>query len=182
MLRYLASLAVFSAWFVPFVSASSPQGTCPPHGHPRPKQPNFVFIMTDDQDLHLNSLDYMPNVQRLIADEGTVFEKHFCTIAVCCPSRVSLMTGKLAHNTNVTDVMPPYGTGRIPPSYGCTDTNLAEKGGYPKFVQEGHNENYLPVWLQQAGYNTYYTGKFLNAHSPTNYNKPFPEGWNGTDC
>ncbi|KAL2783614.1 alkaline-phosphatase-like protein [Aspergillus keveii] len=30
---------------------------------------------------------------------------------------------------------------------------------------EGHNENYLPVWLQQAGYDTYYTGKFLNAHS-----------------
>ncbi|KAL3457657.1 Arylsulphatase [Aspergillus heterothallicus] len=118
--------------------------------------------MTDDQDLHLDSLNYMPKLKRMIADEGTVFEKHFCTIAVCCPSRVSLMTGKLAHNTNVTDVNPPY-------------------GGYPKFIQEGHNENYLPVWLQQAGYNTYYTGKFLNAHSSSNYNKPFPKGWNGTD-
>ncbi|KAL2787552.1 Arylsulphatase [Aspergillus keveii] len=162
MLRYLASLAAFSTCIVPFVGASASQGTCPSPGHPRPKQPNFVFIITDDQDLHLNSLDYMPNVQRLIADEGTVFEKHFCTIAVCCPSRVSLMTGKLAHNTNVTDVTPPY-------------------GGYPKFIQEGHNDNYLPVWLQQAGYNTYYTGKFLNAHSPANYNNPFPKGWNGTD-
>lgn len=74
------------------------------------RQPNFVFIMTDDQDLHLHSLDYMPKLQRHIGDEGTVFERHFCTIAVCCPSRVSLMTGKLAHNTNVTDVYPPYGT------------------------------------------------------------------------
>ncbi|KAE8358950.1 Arylsulphatase [Aspergillus caelatus] len=126
------------------------------------EQPNFVFIMTDDQDLHLNSLDYMPKLKHLIADEGTVFEKHFCTIAVCCPSRVSLMTGKLAHNTNVTDVNPPY-------------------GGYPKFIQEGHNEDYLPVWLQESGYNTYYTGKFLNAHTTSNYDNPFPKGWNGTD-
>jgi arylsulfatase A-like enzyme len=118
MLRFLTSLAVISTSLVPIVSASAPIGTHPSHGHHQPKQPNFVFILTDDQDLHLDSLDYMPNVQRLIADEGTVFERHFCTIAVCCPSRVSLMTGKLAHNTNVTDVTPPYGTGHIPPAPG----------------------------------------------------------------
>ncbi|EPS33769.1 hypothetical protein PDE_08731 [Penicillium oxalicum 114-2] len=118
--------------------------------------------MTDDQDLHLDSLDYMPKLQKLIGDEGTFFRRHYCTIAVCCPSRVSLMTGKLAHNTNVTDVNPPY-------------------GGYPKFVSEGHNDDYLPLWLQEAGYNTYYTGKFLNAHTTSNYNKPYPKGWNSTD-
>ncbi|PYI15745.1 Arylsulphatase [Aspergillus violaceofuscus CBS 115571] len=125
-------------------------------------KPNFIFIMTDDQDLHLNSLDYMPKLQRYLSDEGTKFKKHFCTIAVCCPSRVSLLTGRLAHNTNVTDVNPPY-------------------GGYPKFMAEGFNDRHLPVWLQEAGYNTYYTGKFLNAHSTSNYNDPFPKGWNGTD-
>jgi arylsulfatase A-like enzyme len=92
------------------------------------------------------------------------------------------MTGKLAHNTNVTDVTPPYGTRfALLPLATLALTSLT-KGGYPKFIQEGHNDNYLPVWLQQAGYNTYYTGKFLNAHSPANYNKPFPKGWNGTDC
>ena len=26
-------------------------------------------------------------------------------------------------------------------------------------MSEGHNENYLPIWLQDVGYNTYYTGK-----------------------
>ncbi|CAG8081231.1 unnamed protein product [Penicillium nalgiovense] len=142
-------------------SATFPSCSSPWH-HPEPTQPNFVFIMTDDQDLHLNSLDYMPKLQHLIGDEGATFQRHFCTIAVCCPSRVSLMTGMLAHNTNVTDVSPPY-------------------GGYPKFVAEGHNEDYLPIWLQEAGYNTYYTGKFLNAHTVSNYNNPFPKGWNGTD-
>lgn len=72
-------------------------------------KPNFIFIMTDDQDLHLNSIDYQPSVQKHFAHEGTWFKKHFCTVALCCPSRVSLLTGKAAHNTNVTDVSAPYG-------------------------------------------------------------------------
>jgi N-acetylglucosamine-6-sulfatase len=72
-------------------------------------KPNFIFIMTDDQDLHMNSVDYQASVQKHFAQEGTWFKKHFCTVALCCPSRVSLLTGKAAHNTNVTDVAAPYG-------------------------------------------------------------------------
>ena len=75
----------------------------------RPAQPNIVFIITDDQDLHMGSLDYMPFVKKHLLDQGTFYKRHFCTIALCCPSRVSLWTGKAAHNTNVTDVKPPYG-------------------------------------------------------------------------
>ncbi|RYP60222.1 hypothetical protein DL769_008211 [Monosporascus sp. CRB-8-3] len=126
------------------------------------RQPNFVFIITDDQDLLLDSLDYQPLLKRHITDQGTTFSKHYCTISICCPSRVSLLTGRAAHNTNVTDVSAPY-------------------GGYTKFLAEGWNDNYLPVWLQQAGYNTYYTGKLMNGHSTTTYNKPFPAGWTGTN-
>lgn len=72
-------------------------------------RPNIVFILTDDQDLHMQSLDYMPFVKKHLTDRGTFFKRHFCTIAICCPSRVSLWTGRAAHNTNVTDVNPPYG-------------------------------------------------------------------------
>lgn len=54
-------------------------------------------------------------------------------------------------------------------------------GGYPKFVSQGFNEAWLPVWLQDAGYNTYYTGKLMNGHTVDNYNSPFPKGWNGSD-
>lgn len=64
-------------------------------------KPNFVFIMTDDQDLHLSSLDHMPLVKKYLSDEGTTFNKHFCTVSLCCPSRVSLLTGRAAHNTSV---------------------------------------------------------------------------------
>ena len=73
------------------------------------KRPNIVFILTDDQDLHMNSLDFMPHTRKLIADQGTTFSNHFCTNALCCPSRVTIWTGLSPHNTNVTDVNPPHG-------------------------------------------------------------------------
>lgn len=73
------------------------------------KRPNIVFILTDDQDIELGSLEYMPLVQKYLINEGTFFKRHYCTTAICCPSRVTLWTGKNAHNTNVTDVFPPYG-------------------------------------------------------------------------
>ncbi|RYP08643.1 hypothetical protein DL764_001771 [Monosporascus ibericus] len=37
------------------------------------------------------------------------------------------------------------------------------------------------LWLQNAGYNTYYTGKLFNAHTVENYHSPFPAGWTGSD-
>ncbi|KAK4499656.1 hypothetical protein PRZ48_010174 [Zasmidium cellare] len=126
------------------------------------KQPNFVFVLTDDQDYEMKSLDYMPLLQKYLANEGTSYERHYCTVAICCPSRVNLWTGQAAHNTNVTDLHPPY-------------------GGYPKFVEGGFNENWLPVWLQQLGYNTYYTGKLFNAHTVNNYDDPPVNGFNGSD-
>lgn len=126
------------------------------------KPKNVVFILSDDQDAAMDSMAYMPLVQKHLGREGTTYANHFTTTAVCCPSRVSLWTGKQPHNTNVTDVNPPY-------------------GGYPKFVAQGLNSNYLPVWLQGAGYNTYYTGKLFNAHTIANYHAPYPAGWTSTD-
>lgn len=73
------------------------------------KQPNILFIISDDQDLALGSMEYMPRTVKHIKQKGTFFRNHFVTTALCCPSRVSLWTGRQAHNTNVTDVRPPYG-------------------------------------------------------------------------
>ncbi|TRX95422.1 hypothetical protein FHL15_003753 [Xylaria flabelliformis] len=127
-----------------------------------PRRPNVVFILTDDQDARLESLQYMPLVKKHLIEQGTYYNKHYCTTAICCPSRVTLWTGKTPHNTNVTDVNPPY-------------------GGYPKFVAQGFNDDYFPVWLQQSGYNTYYTGKLFNAHTVNNYHSPYPSGFTGSD-
>lgn len=61
------------------------------------------------------------------------------------------------------------------------DNSLIFLGGYPKFVERGYNDDFLPVWLQEAGYNTYYTGKLFNAHTTTNYDSPHVKGFNGSD-
>ena len=44
------------------------------------KKPDVVFILTDDQDLHMDSLSYMPNVQKHLIDQGTYYQKHYCTM------------------------------------------------------------------------------------------------------
>jgi arylsulfatase A-like enzyme len=126
------------------------------------KQPNVVFILTDDQDWEMKSLDYMPLLRKYVIDEGTLYDRHYCTVSICCPSRVNLWTGQAAHNTNVTDLNPPY-------------------GGYPKFIEEGLNQKWLPIWLQELGYNTYYTGKLMNSHNIHNYASPPVNGFNGSD-
>ncbi|KAL6870553.1 alkaline-phosphatase-like protein [Trichoderma novae-zelandiae] len=123
-----------------------------------PNRPNIIFILTDDQDNHMGSLDHMPSLQKHLIHQGTTFERHYCSTAICCPSRVTLWTGQLAHNTNVTNVNPPW-------------------GGYPKFVQNGYNDHHLALWLQQSGYNTYYVGKLFNAHTVDNYDSPPVSGY-----
>ncbi|GFF43241.1 arylsulfatase [Aspergillus lentulus] len=148
--RLTTALCLMAALKAGLVSASTKQ------------QPNFLFIMADDQDLKLDSLSYTPLTMKHMRDKGTTFVNHFVTTALCCPSRVSLLTGRQAHNTNVTDVHPPW-------------------GGYPKFIDRGFNDNFLPVWLQQAGYDTYYTGKLMNAHSIDNYDSPHVSGFTASD-
>ncbi|KAJ3955162.1 hypothetical protein N0V92_008326 [Colletotrichum tropicale] len=98
------------------------------------KGPNVVFIFTDDQDLRHGSVDTQRAVQEHIAAQGTVFTNHYASVAVCCPSRVSLMRGQHAHNTNNTAIKAPG-------------------GGFPKFRAAGLEEEYLPHWLEKAGYN-----------------------------
>lgn len=53
------------------------------------KQPNIMVVLTDDQDYEMQSLDYMPLLHQYILNEGTLFDRHYCTVAICCPSRVS---------------------------------------------------------------------------------------------
>lgn len=72
---------------------------------------------------------------------------------------MNFFTGRAAHNTNVTSLTPPY-------------------GGWQKFAQEGLNDNYLPVWINNAGIDTYYVGKFLNGYGRGDMDTPtFPNGF-----
>ncbi|KAI1375772.1 arylsulfatase [Hypoxylon crocopeplum] len=124
-------------------------------------KPNIILIFTDDQDLHLGSLDHMPILHRELIEKGTQFTNHYATVALCCPSRASLLRGQAAHNTNVTYVNSPG-------------------GNYQKFVVARENEDYLPHWLVNAGYNAEYLGKFMNGYTRATYTNA-PKGWTHTD-
>lgn len=126
------------------------------------RKPNILFILTDDQDLHMESVDHMQYLKSDIVDKGTTFHQHYCTVALCCPSRATLWTGQQAHNHNVTNVSPPH-------------------GGYPKVADVGINDDYLFLWMQEAGYNTYYSGKLWNFHGVSNYDRPYVRGFNASD-
>lgn len=91
----------------------------------------------------------------------------------------------------MTDVNPPHGKSGSVPNF-CHYTSLHHTsskgsiahtvlGGYPKFISQGFNDKYLPIWLQDAGYDTYYTGKLFNAQTVRNYDSPHAAGWNGSD-
>jgi N-acetylglucosamine-6-sulfatase len=117
------------------------------------ERPNILLLMTDDQTVE--SMRVMPNVQRLIADEGTTFDNSFVNFSLCCPSRATAFTGQYAHNHRVQGLFPPL-------------------GGYPKL----NTTSYLPLWLQQAGYRTMHLGKFLNGYGSQNLDpREVPPGW-----
>ena len=134
-------------------------------------KPNFIVIQTDDQTLdglYASFRAYegapatraMPNTIDLIAKRGMTFNRYYVSYPLCCPSRVSLLTGRYAHNHNVR--------GNVPPN-----------GGYPGFASRAAFTHNLPVWLQQAGYKTIHIGKFLNAYGDPPYDdgRTIPPGW-----
>jgi arylsulfatase A-like enzyme len=43
------------------------------------ERPNIVFILTNDQDAHMSGLKHMPLAQKYLSDQGTTFERHYCT-------------------------------------------------------------------------------------------------------
>ena len=51
----------------------------------------------------------MPNTLDLIAKRGMTFNRYYVPYPLCCPSRVSLLTGRYAHNHNVKGNVQPNG-------------------------------------------------------------------------
>ncbi len=65
----------------------------------RDTRPNILLIITDDQ--RIGTMEYMPETQKLIFDQGVEFAQGFDTTPFCCPSRSSILTGMYAHNHGV---------------------------------------------------------------------------------
>ena len=81
------------------------------------RQPNVIFILTDDQGPWAagccgNDEVRTPNIDQL-AETGVRFENFFCTSPVCSPARASLMTGRIPSAHGVHDWIRD---GNMPPT------------------------------------------------------------------
>jgi arylsulfatase A-like enzyme len=132
-----------------------------------PERPSFVVIQTDDQTLDQlyaafgqPKLQAMPNTLNLIAKRGETFNRYYVSYPLCCPSRVSLMTGRYAHNNGVKG-------------------NIQPNGGYFGFSFRAAYTHNIATWLQGAGYRTIHVGKFLNGYGDEPYSNgtEVPPGW-----
>lgn len=120
------------------------------------ERPNVVMITTDD--MSADELAHLPNVQRLLVDRGATFSSAIAPTPLCVPARASLLTGQYAHNHGARSTEGPHG--------GVTALDERET---------------LPVWLQRAGYDTLFLGKYVNGygfpatkgHGP----RSVPPGW-----
>lgn len=100
---------------------------------PRPSRPNILVIVTDDQRAG-GTMEVMPKTLKWFEEGGTRFARGYVTTPVCCPSRASILSGRYAHN------------------HGVRRNEDAEELGDDRLLQ---------TYLQQAGYRTAITGKYL---------------------
>ncbi len=103
----------------------------------------------------------MKKVGKELKRKGVTMKSYYDNFPLCCPARSTLLTGQYAHNHHVLSNSPP-------------------DGGYGVF-NELHGDNYLPLWLQAAGYRTSYVGKYENGYAePDEYGtvpSDVPRGW-----
>lgn len=101
------------------------------------KPRNVIFILTDD-----HRYDYMgftgkvpwletPNMDKL-ASEGAYLPNTFVTTSLCSPSRASILTGQFSHSHTIVDNQAP----------------------------DPGNLTYFPQYLEKAGYQTSFFGKW----------------------
>lgn len=112
--------------------------------------PNVLFIAYDDLRPTLacygDPLAITPNFDRLAA-QGTLFERAYCQLAVCAPSRLSLLTGRRPDTIKVWDLK----------------THFREE--IPHLVT-------LPQHFKNNGYHSRAIGKILHGSSVSKFDPP----------
>jgi N-acetylglucosamine-6-sulfatase len=151
------------------VHANTIEQGSPMYGVAMPEQtilaqkPNIIEIMADDLDK--KPMRYMTKINKLLRDQGVTLTNFQTEQSLCCPSRAVSFTGKYAHNNGVIG-------------------NEYPGGGYVAYHQKDEWRA-LPLWLQNNGYVTSFSGKYFNEYPrpPQNpevgvSNKFVPPGWN----
>jgi N-acetylglucosamine-6-sulfatase len=152
LLVLIATIAAVALW----PAGGPPRAEAQVFGAP----PNIIVLLTDDQESR--SMRVMKIVGKELKRKGVTMKGFYDNFPLCCPARTTIFTGQYAHNHEVLSNSPP-------------------DGGYGVF-NELHGDNYLPLWLQAAGYQTSYIGKFENGYAePDEYGTTpadVPKGWN----
>jgi arylsulfatase A len=129
------------------------KGVAGPQNGPAPHSPNILFILTDDlgwRDLSCYGSDLYetPNIDRL-ASQGMRFTDAYAAATVCSPTRAAVLTGKTPARLHLTDVL----SGLVFPH-----AALKPPDWQRHFLP--HEEVTLAEMLKQAGYETFYFGKW----------------------
>eukprot|EP00054_Salpingoeca_dolichothecata_P016564 m.97355 g.97355 ORF g.97355 m.97355 type:complete len:550 (-) comp22037_c0_seq4:83-1732(-) len=135
-------------------SPSPPAPVRPAGNYPAPlkdpvKRPNIILVLTDDQDIRLGSLHVQNKTKSLFQAGGTTFENAFVTLPICCPSRISILSGRYPHNT------------------GAMSNTTAGWCSVGKYWKGPGQQVSMPVWFSNNQYRTGIFGKELNVNDGT---------------
>ena len=133
----LTLLAVIALAATPLPAFETPGAN--PNARPKP---NFLVIISDDQRPDTiaalgNRAIHTPHLDRLVR-EGMTFTRATCAFPLCVPSRAEILTGATAFRNGV-----PWPSGRL------------KKG-----------QVFWADALRNAGYHTWYSGKWMNDGAP----------------
>ena len=119
--------------------------------------PNIVLFFMDDQDMA--TLSFMKQSLAIFGPSPVQLINTFTTTPVCCPSRSTLFTGQWLHNN------------------GAVNNSVA--GNCDSLTwQQMNNYSTFALGLQQAGYDTFFAGKYLNTYNGANNGgSAVPPGW-----
>jgi N-acetylglucosamine-6-sulfatase len=123
-----------------------------------PARPHIVLIVTDDQDIEAFGLQAMTKTNELLRDHGVYFNNAFVTTPICCVSRSSILTGKYAHNLRVYN-------------------NTRQGNCNGRRWQRKSERKTIASYLHEAGYSTFFAGKYLNTYGRKRTERTVPPGW-----
>ena len=127
------------------------------------KQPNIVFIMSDDHAYQAISaydtrLMQTPNIDR-IAKEGMLFTNACVTNSICAPSRAVILTGKHSHLNGKIDNYFPFDTSN------STFPQILQANGYQTAMfgklHFGNNPKGFDEFKILPGQGDYYNPDFI---------------------